>query len=157
MQEIAGAWGGRAASASAIPTNEAVQIGATSKKGRVFLPPPRLRDAGGRLSKAPRRCDQKKIKAMQVSSANRLEGGRRHHMIGRITASSRWRAANAPAAEIDRRAAIEALIRGAEDYDADAIVGLQIEVDRVRRADFDATPLQRVTATGIAVKFDEAA
>lgn len=94
---------------------------------------------------------------MQVSSANRLEGGPRHRTIGRITASSRWRAASAPAAEVDRRAAVQALIRQAEDYDADAIVDLHFEVDRIRRADFDATPLQRIAATGIAVKFDEAA
>jgi uncharacterized protein YbjQ (UPF0145 family) len=94
---------------------------------------------------------------MQVSSADRLEGGRRHRLIGRIRASSCWRAASAPAADMDRRAAVAALIRAAEDCDADAIVGLQFEVDRIRRADFDATALQRVAATGIAVTFDEAA
>ena len=117
--------------------------------------------AARRLPVAPREATspqrREKIKAMQVSSANRLEGGRHHHAIGRITASSRWRAANAPATEIDRRDAVQALIREAEEYDADAIVGLQFEVDRIRRADFDATPLQRVAATGVAVKFDEAA
>jgi uncharacterized protein YbjQ (UPF0145 family) len=94
---------------------------------------------------------------MQVSSASRLEGGRGHRSIGRIKASSPWRAANVAAIEADRLAAVQALIREAEDYDADAIVGLRFEIDRLRRADFDATPLQRVAATGIAVKFDEAA
>lgn len=48
-------------------------------------------------------------------------------------------------------------MREAEDYDADAVVGLKFEVNRVRRADIDAIPLQRVAAIGIAVKFDEAA
>jgi uncharacterized protein YbjQ (UPF0145 family) len=94
---------------------------------------------------------------MQVSSGNKLDGGRGHRSIGRIKASSCWRAANAPAVETDRLAAVRALIREAEDQDADAIVGLEFAVDRIRRADFDATALQRVEATGIAVKFDDAA
>jgi hypothetical protein len=94
---------------------------------------------------------------MKVSSGSGLEGDRRCHSIGRIQASSPWRAADAPAAEVDRLAALQALIREAEDYDADGIVGLRFEIDRVRRPDFDATPLQRVAASGLAVRFDEAA
>jgi uncharacterized protein YbjQ (UPF0145 family) len=94
---------------------------------------------------------------MQVTYTNDPEGGRGHHSIGRIKAVARWRATNAPAAEADRLAAVLALIREAESCDADAIVGLRFEVDAVRSADIDRTPLQRVTATGIAVKFDEAA
>ena len=94
---------------------------------------------------------------MQVSYTNSLEGGRRHHSIGRVKASSGWRAVNAPAVEADRSAAVRALIREAEEYDADAIIGLVFEVDGVKCADIDGTSLQRVAATGIAVKFDEAA
>jgi uncharacterized protein YbjQ (UPF0145 family) len=97
------------------------------------------------------------VEAMQVSRTNKLQGGRGHHSIGRIKASAGWRAVNAPAAEADRAAAVRALIREAEDYDADAIIGLDFEVDGVKGADIDGTPLQRVAATGIAVKFDEAA
>lgn len=94
---------------------------------------------------------------MQVSHTNELEGGRRHYSIGRIKASRPWRAVNAHGDEADRLAAIEALVREAQEYDADAIVGLDFEVDGVKRADFDGTHLQRIAATGIAVKFAEAA
>jgi uncharacterized protein YbjQ (UPF0145 family) len=97
------------------------------------------------------------IKVMQVSRTNILADGRGHHTIGRIKASSGWRAANAPGADADRLAALRALIREAEEYEADAIVGLDFEVDSVCCADIGGAPLQRVAATGIAVKFDEAA
>jgi uncharacterized protein YbjQ (UPF0145 family) len=49
------------------------------------------------------------------------------------------------------------LIREAQEYDADAIIGLDFEVDAIKRADLDGAPLQRIAATGIAVKFAEAA
>jgi len=39
---------------------------------------------------------QGNLEAMQVSYANKLEGGRRYHSIGRIKASSHWRGANDP-------------------------------------------------------------
>jgi hypothetical protein len=97
------------------------------------------------------------MEVMQVSHTNGLEGGRRHHSIGRVKASSAWRAVKAPAAEADRLAAVRALIREAEEYEADAIIGLDFEVDSVSCADIGGAPLRRVAATGIAVKFDEAA
>jgi uncharacterized protein YbjQ (UPF0145 family) len=97
------------------------------------------------------------MEVMQVSYTNRLEGGRRHHSIGRVKASSGWRAVNTPAVEADRLAAVRALIREAEEYEADAIVGLDFEVDSINCTDIGGAPLQRVAATGIAVKFDEAA
>ena len=95
-------------------------------------------------------------KVMQVSRTNRLEGGRRHRSIGRIKAAAHWRAADASPGEAERLEAVRALIREAEDYEADAIVGLDFQVDTVKSADVGA-PLQRVAATGIAVRFDEAA
>ena len=94
---------------------------------------------------------------MQVSHTHELEGGRNHYSIGRIKASSAWRAANAFTTEADRLAAVRALIREAQEYDADAIIGLDFEVDAITRADLDGAPLQRIAATGIAVKFAEAA
>ncbi len=94
---------------------------------------------------------------MLVTRTNKLEGGRRHYSIGRIKASAGWRAAGASAPEADRLAAVQALIREAQDYDADAIIGLDFEVDGVKCADIGGAPLQRVAATGIAVKFAEAA
>jgi uncharacterized protein YbjQ (UPF0145 family) len=94
---------------------------------------------------------------MQVSHTHELEGGRSHYSIGRIKASSGWRAANAFAVEADRLAAVRALIREAQEYGADAIIGLDFEVDAIKRADLDGAPLQRIAATGIAVKFAQAA
>jgi Putative heavy-metal-binding len=94
---------------------------------------------------------------MQVSHTHELEGGRGHYSIGRIKASSGWRAANAFAGEADRLAAVRALIREAQEYDADAIIGLDFEIDAIKRADLDGAPLQRIAATGIAVKFAQAA
>ncbi len=94
---------------------------------------------------------------MQVSQSNKLDGGRGHYSIGRIKAASGWRAANAAGAEADRLAAVQALIRAAEDYDADAIIGLDFEVDGLERADIDGAPLRRIAASGIAVKFADAA
>ena len=108
-------------------------------------------------SKSGRRKKKQTIEVMQVSRTNILVGGRGHHTIGRIKACSGWRAANAPAVNADRLAALRALIREAEEYEADAIVGLDFEVDSVNCADIGGAPLRRVAATGIAVKFDEAA
>jgi uncharacterized protein YbjQ (UPF0145 family) len=62
-----------------------------------------------------------------------------------------------PAVEADRLAAVRALIREAEEYEADAIIGLDFEVDSVNCTDIGGAPLQRVAATGIAAKFDQAA
>ena len=89
---------------------------------------------------------------MQVSRSHRLEGARYHYLIGRIKACAVWRAVGA-AGENDRLAALQALISEAQDYDADAIIGLDFEVDGVNCADIGGAPLQRVAATGIAVKF----
>ncbi len=94
---------------------------------------------------------------MQVTRTNKLEGGRRHYSIGRIKASSGRHAVDASAAEADRLAAVQAPIREAQDDDADAIIALDFEVDGVKCADIGGAPLQRVAATGIAVKFAEAA
>ena len=94
---------------------------------------------------------------MRVSFAAAPEDGRRTVAIGRIRAKGPWRAAGGAGAEADRQAAIDALTREAEEYGADAIIGLTFEVDGVKRADFDGTSLQRIAATGIAVKFAEAA
>ena len=94
---------------------------------------------------------------MEVSHTNELEGGRDHYSIGRITAASGWRAADAPGADGDRLAAVRALIQAAEEYEADAIIGLDFEIDAINRADIEGAILRRVAATGIAVKFALAA
>jgi uncharacterized protein YbjQ (UPF0145 family) len=94
---------------------------------------------------------------MQVSFAGALDDGRRTIAIGRIRATARWRAANETGSEAERQAAIEALTREAEEYGADAILDVRFEVDGVRGCDIDGVALQRVTATGLAVRFARAA
>ena len=94
---------------------------------------------------------------MQVSQTNKLEGGRRHYSIGRIKASTTWRAVNAPIAEADRLVAIRALIREAEEYGADSVIDVQFEVEGCKGCEIDGIRLERVTATGLAVRFAEAA
>ena len=94
---------------------------------------------------------------MQILSTNALEGGRDHVAIGRIKGCSGWRGANASAGETDRRTAVAALVREAQEHDADAIIGLEFEVEALTSADVDGAPLQRVAVTGIAIKFAQAA
>jgi uncharacterized protein YbjQ (UPF0145 family) len=94
---------------------------------------------------------------MQVSHSDRLEDGRGFHSIGRIKASSEWRSVDAPIAEADRLTAVRALIREAEEYNADAIINLVFEISGLKRADIDGASLQRVVAVGIAIKFAEVA
>ncbi len=62
-----------------------------------------------------------------------------------------------PGSEAERQAAIEALTREAEEYGADAIVDVRFEVDGVKGCDIDGVILQRVTVTGLAVRFARAA
>jgi uncharacterized protein YbjQ (UPF0145 family) len=94
---------------------------------------------------------------MQVSSAAALSDGRRTVAIGRIRAAGPWRAAGAKGAEADRRAAVEALTREAEDYGADAVVDVQFDVEGCKGCEIDGLRLERVMATGLAVRFAEAA
>jgi phage terminase large subunit-like protein len=94
---------------------------------------------------------------MQISHTHKLADGRGHYSIGRIRAAAEWRAANAPGGQADRFTAVRELIRDAQEYGADAIIGLEFHIDDVKRADIEGPALQRVAVTGIAVKFTEAA
>jgi uncharacterized protein YbjQ (UPF0145 family) len=94
---------------------------------------------------------------MQVSFSSGLDDGRPVTAIGRIRATTRWRAAGEPGAEADRQAAIEALMLEAEEHGADAVVDVQFEVDGVKGSDIEGVALQRLTANGLAVRFARAA
>lgn len=94
---------------------------------------------------------------MQVTFSDHLEGGRGHVSIGRIKATACWRAAGATSREADRQAAVAALVKTAEDYEADAIIGVDFELDGSKACEIGGVALQRVIATGIAVKFAHAA
>ncbi len=94
---------------------------------------------------------------MYVSFSSDLDGSRPMTAIGRIRAAMGWRAAGDPGAEAARQAAIEALTREAEEYGADAVVDVRFEVDGEKGPDVEGVDLQRVTATGLAVRFARAA
>ncbi len=59
--------------------------------------------------------------------------------------------------EADRQTAVEALRREAEEYGADAVVDVRFEVEGCKGGDIGGVRLERVTATGLAVRFAEAA
>jgi len=94
---------------------------------------------------------------MQVSFAAAPDGGRRTIAIGRIRATGPWRAAGGPWAEADRETAMAALRREAEDYGADGVVDVRFELEGCKGCEIDGVRLDRVTATGLAVRFAEAA
>jgi uncharacterized protein YbjQ (UPF0145 family) len=94
---------------------------------------------------------------MRMSFAAALDDGRRTTAIGRIRATGPWRAAGGPTAEADRQAAIAALTREAEEYGAEGVVDVQFEVEGCKACEIDGLRLERVTATGLAVRFAEAA
>jgi uncharacterized protein YbjQ (UPF0145 family) len=94
---------------------------------------------------------------MKVSFSADLDDGRATTPIGRIKATTRWRAADAPGIEAERRAAIEALEREADEYGADAIVDVRFDVDGVKGVDIEGVALERVTVSGLAVRFAKAA
>jgi uncharacterized protein YbjQ (UPF0145 family) len=93
---------------------------------------------------------------MKISFSSSLEDGRPTTPIGRVKATTRWRAAAQPGTEDERRAAIGSLVREAAEYDADAILDVRFEVDDVKGVDIAGVPLQRVTVTGLAVRFAQA-
>ena len=94
---------------------------------------------------------------MKISFSSSLDDGRDLAPIGRVRATTRWRAAAEPGTEEERRAAIGSLVREAAEYDADAIVDVRFEVDGVKGVDIGGVALQRVTVTGLAVRFAKAA
>ena len=93
---------------------------------------------------------------MKISFSASLDDSRPTTTIGRVKATTRWRAADRPGTEEERRAAIGSLVREAAEYDADAIVDVRFEVDDVKGADIEGVALQRVTVTGLAVRFADA-
>jgi uncharacterized protein YbjQ (UPF0145 family) len=93
---------------------------------------------------------------MKISFSAGLDDGRALIPVGRVMATTRWRAAAEPGTEEERRAAIGTLVREAAEYDADAVVDVRFEVDGVKGVDIEGVVRQRVTVTGLAVRFANA-
>jgi uncharacterized protein YbjQ (UPF0145 family) len=82
-----------------------------------------------------------------------IEGSRILYPIGRITAASAWHGEALASRSSDfEEKALDALIRKAEDCEADAIIGLDYQVNSVAADEVPGVALRRVAATGIAVK-----
>ncbi|TAL81341.1 MAG: heavy metal-binding domain-containing protein [Beijerinckiaceae bacterium] len=89
---------------------------------------------------------------MRISATNEIEGGRIGAEIGRIEAASTWHATVLDNLEAKlREHALEALIRRAEDVDADAIVGVEYAVDAGDDMGEGGISMQRIRVRGIAV------
>ena len=76
--------------------------------------------------------------------------------IGPICATSMWHSARAPL-ETHLETALEKLRRLAREFEADAVVGLDVTTDEVVNEDLAPVPLRRVQARGVAVKLVRAA
>ena len=95
---------------------------------------------------------------MLVSEKDAIEGARVLYPIGRIKAASAWHAVGyTPVSNNWRDLILEDLIRRAEDVDADAIIGVDYKVEPVEGRDERGIELERVCATGIAVRLANAA
>lgn len=90
---------------------------------------------------------------MRISFTDDIDNGRILYPIGRVRAASAWHGQGAPRSESDwKEAALQALIREAEEHEADAIIAVDYALDGAHDLDLTNVDLQRVTATGIAVK-----
>lgn len=95
---------------------------------------------------------------MHISASNAIEGRRILHMIGKIRAASSWHAAEGGRLRDDwRDLALRDLVRKAEEFDADAIIGVDYESDGLVPVDESGVKLTRILATGFAVKLSCAA
>jgi uncharacterized protein YbjQ (UPF0145 family) len=91
---------------------------------------------------------------MIVSSDDRIEGARSLTMLGRIRAATGWHAVGRSRLRDGewKEAALQQLIRRAEDIDADAIIGLDYVIDGETDPNDTGLKLQRIAATGLAVR-----
>ncbi len=95
---------------------------------------------------------------MQISFTNDVESGRVLYPLGRVQAAASWHGtAQAGDGEDCRKAALQALIEKAQEFDADAIIGVNYSYDEATLAELCAVELRRVSASGVAVKLARAA
>lgn len=95
---------------------------------------------------------------MLISEKDAIEGARVLYPLGKIKASSAWHAAGfVPVSNNWRERVLQDLILRAEDIDADAIIGVDYSVEPVEGRDECGIELERISATGIAVRLANAA
>jgi len=95
---------------------------------------------------------------MRVISNDEIEVSRVVRSIGTVKAASAWHASDAAPLQGNwRDQVLRDLMRAAEDIDADAIIGVDYVVDPTPASDESGIKLQRILATGIAVRLSCAA
>ena len=95
---------------------------------------------------------------MLVSEKDAIEGARVLYNIGKIRAATGWHAVgHTPVSDNWRERVLQDLIRRAEDVDADALIGVDYKVEPVDGLDVSGVELERICATGIAVRLAQAA
>jgi uncharacterized protein YbjQ (UPF0145 family) len=95
---------------------------------------------------------------MLISEKDAIDGARVVYPIGKIRAASAWHASgHQPISDNWRERVLQDLVRRAEDVDADAIIRVDYEIDAVGQQDESGVKLERICATGIAVRLAEAA
>ncbi|MFN3889806.1 MAG: heavy metal-binding domain-containing protein [Beijerinckiaceae bacterium] len=87
---------------------------------------------------------------MRVTANHQFEEARIVREIGRIEAASDWRGQSS--LEAQQEAALRKLKALAAEFEADAIVGLDFQIDDVEATDLAPLHLSRVHARGVAVK-----
>lgn len=70
--------------------------------------------------------------------------------IGEVSATAPWRGASQEG--VARAAALRRLVGKAEDFDADALVGVDYRVEAVATDEHCDAPTRRIVATGIAAR-----
>lgn len=91
---------------------------------------------------------------MHLSFTASLDTDRAAFPLGRVSAHSSWRV---EPNEMDREIAMRALVREAEEYDADGVVEVSFETEECPGVECEGVKLRRVVATGRAVKLALAA
>jgi uncharacterized protein YbjQ (UPF0145 family) len=95
---------------------------------------------------------------MLISEKNAIDGAQVLRSIGTVKAASAWHASGrAPLASDWRERMLQELVHRGEDVDADAIIDVDFVVDSVSRQDETGVALERVRATGIAVRLSNVA
>lgn len=94
---------------------------------------------------------------MQVSFTASFDSAREQHTIGRLTAYSPWRAADRALGGLDREIATRALVRAAEDCEADGVAEVAYAIEECRSGECAGLTLRRIVATGRAVRLALAA
>ncbi len=102
------------------------------------------------VSSAAQVATKPELSSVRVTAKRQFEETRTIREIGRIEAASEWRGEKS--IEAQQQAALAKLKELAREFEADAIVGLDFQINDVATTDLSPLPLHRVNAVGVAVR-----